>query len=148
MNKVILVGQFVKDPFEAANPKGDRYVKFCLMTKDFVTKRDKSVVAQESFHYFFVWGVLADFVVRNFKDKRLAIVEGKIAYREERLTDGNTRMAMYVKATKVTPITPADRPPTSQTRREPKPKVRTGDGGDYAYGEVPDRDYTEEVPHD
>lgn len=99
LNKVIIMGRLVKDVELRMTQTGTPVASATLACdRDF---KDKSGEKQTDFIDVVVWRQTAEFFAKNFSKGRMAIVEGRLQFREWTDKEGNKRRNAEVLADSV-----------------------------------------------
>lgn len=89
LNKIIVMGRLTKDPELRHTPSGSPVTSFTIACdRDF---KDKNGEKGTDFIDVTVWRSTAEFVAKYFAKGRLAIVEGRLQFRDWKDKDGNNR---------------------------------------------------------
>ena len=99
LNKIFVMGRLVKDPELRMTPNNVPVASATLACdRDF---KDKSGEKQTDFIDVVVWRQTAEFFAKNFSKGRMAIVEGRLQFREWTDKEGNKRRNAEVLADSV-----------------------------------------------
>ena len=90
LNKVVLLGNLVKDPAAKTLPAGQTIAYFRVATnhswKDIKTKKRRDSV---EFHSVISWGKLAEIIAKYLKKGSRIYLEGRLKHRQWQDKDGN-----------------------------------------------------------
>ena len=95
LNRIILMGRFVRDPELRNSQSGTPVTSFTLAVDRDFKSRDSGEKATD-FIDFVAWRGTAEMICRYFSKGRLAVVEGRLQIREWKDRDGNNRRTAEV----------------------------------------------------
>ena len=96
LNKIILMGRLTRDPELRRTQSGTAVTSFSLaVDRDF---KSQSGEKETDFVDIVAWRSTADFVSKFFTKGRMAVVEGRLQFRDWKDKDGNDRRSAEVVA--------------------------------------------------
>ncbi len=123
LNKVLLIGNLVRDPELRYTPQNTAVANFTIATNRSWTNNDGSEQESVEFTRCVAWGKLAEIVEQILKKGRKVYVEGRLQTREWEGQDGQKNRRTEVVADQVIALD------ARGTREE------GGEGSDYSYPE-------------
>lgn len=106
LNKVMLIGNLVRDPELRYTPKNTAVVNFTVATNRSWTDSEGNEQEDAEFTRCVAWGKLAEIVDQIMHKGRKVYVEGRLQTRDWEDNDGNTRRSTEVVADQVIALDP------------------------------------------
>ncbi len=123
LNRVILIGRFVRDPECSYTPSGIPLAKFTLAVDRPV--RDAETGQRETdFIDCVAWRQRADFIERYVKKGRLVCVEGRLQIRQWEAQDGSRRRSAEIQVDQIQPL---EKPRDADTAAGAEPEYQDSD---------------------
>jgi len=122
LNKVLLIGNLVRDPELRYTPQNTAVANFTVATNRTWTNNDGTEQENTEFSRCVAWGKLAEIVDQILKKGRKVYVEGRLQTREWEGQDGKTNRRTEVVADQVIALD-----------SRPSGKDGSSEDGDYSY---------------